>query len=177
MSCLALAAMIGGTVIDISGTLQEGDAQNSLAKSQARELEKQAERVRRAGTENISDLNRMAREDIGSSRVAAAKSGVKVGTGSALGAENRILREYQRTADRYGRDLADQIKDLQTQAFYRRKIGAKMKKASRYEAMSKALGGGYKMSQYDWSKFLGNEPDYIDGKAVSKRAKKWELNP
>ena len=144
-----------GTFIDVSGTLQEGSNQKSLADAQARAFETEAERTKRAGTENIGDLNRMAREDVGSSRVAAAKSGVKVGTGSALGAENRIRREYQRTADRYGRDLADQIKDLQTQAFYRRKIGAKIKKASRYEAISKALGGGYKMSQYDWSKFFG----------------------
>ena len=154
-----LGAVIGlvGGAMSVAGTLREGKQQAAALESQARALEQQGERTADVASENIHDLNRKAREDEGTSKVAAAKSGVLIGGGSPVTARKRIKAEYQRTASRYGKDVADRIHDLDTQAHYLRKTGSKALKASRTSALGQGLNVASTALQYDWKSFMGKK--------------------
>ena len=150
--CLGLigaGAGIAGRVMSVVGTLREGKQQASAMKTQANALEKQGDRTADIASENLHDLNRMEREDEDTSKVAAAKSGLLIGGGSPVTARKRIKAEYQRTATRYGKDVADRIRDLDTQAHYLRKTAGKARKASRISALGQGLGAA-KTAAFDW---------------------------
>lgn len=159
--CLMLASMamkVAGGATSFKGILTEGAEQEALAKQQAGLFEGQALREREVGLENLTDMQEEERTDLGESRAAAAKAGVRIGTGSALGAEKKISRIHLRNRERYGKQVADKIFALETRAQFKRTEARSIRKSARKRATASLLGssaGTAKMaSEFDWETFL-----------------------
>ena len=181
MCIVSALGQVAGGVMETIGASSAGKAKASGLKQQAAASERQAAKLVEVGADNVREMNRMAHEDIATSRVAAAKSGVVAGAGSAGDVEKRITREYQRNAERYGEDVAAEELQLKTQAHYLRKAAGKARKAGRIAALGAGIktagsisklasegafkmpkfggfgggGGGVKkeVSSYDWTAF------------------------
>jgi len=139
---MGAGGQVAGGVMGVIGALSAGKAKASGLKQQAAASERQAAKLVEVGADNVREMNKMAHEDVATSRVAAAKSGVVAGAGSAGDTEKRIVREYQRNAERYGEDVAAEEEQLKTQAHYLRKAANKARKAGRMAA----LGAGFEMA-------------------------------
>lgn len=146
---------LAGTGLSIYGGIKAGKEQEESLKDQAQALEVQAQKTVETGAANVREMAQRAREDVASSRVAAAKSGVKPGAGSAGRAEQRIMDEYARTAELYGEDIAEQERQLKTQAYYLRKGAPQARKAASISALGEGVSALGQLAQYDWQGYFG----------------------
>jgi len=126
---IAMAAMAGGTLMNIMGTLQQGEAaeQAAMFNAELREIEgREKERlIRKRGR---ADLSRI-RSAIGKAGVTAAGSPMEVIAESAANTEMDALNA------RFG---------YQTDATMTRATGLARKRASRMSAAASLLSGGAK---------------------------------
>ena len=155
----AAIGVVGG-VMQVLGGLKEGKAQKENLYQRAALKEKQALDTQESALENLRDMGRQARSDVSSSKVAAAKSGVRVGGGSPVRVRDRIQREYARNAGRYGKDVANQMEGLRIEASLLRKEGQQAVKASRLGALSTGLGTAKKMApagSFLWKEYFGSK--------------------
>ena len=155
----AAIGVVGG-VMQVLGGLKEGKAQKENLYQRAALKERQALDTQESALENLRDMGRQARSDVSSSKVAAAKSGVRVGGGSPVRVRDRIQREYARNAGRYGKDVANQMENLRIEASLLRKEGKQAVKASRIGALSAGLGTAKQMApagSFLWKEYFGSK--------------------
>lgn len=153
----AAIGVVGG-VMSVMGGLRAGKAQKENLYTRAALKESQARKTEEAALENLRDMGRQARTDVSSSKVAAAKSGVRVGGGSPLRVRKRIQKEYARNAERYGKDVANQTEALRTEASLLRKEGRSAVKASRLGALSSGLSTAstlHDAGAFNWKSYFG----------------------
>ena len=155
----AAIGVVGG-VMQVLGGLKEGKAQKENLYQRAALKERQALDTQESALENLRDMGRQARSDVSSSKVAAAQSGIRVGGGSPVRVQDRIQREYARNAGRYGKDVANQMEALRTEASLLRKEGQQAVKASRIGALSAGLGTAKQMAPagaFLWKEYFGSK--------------------
>lgn len=148
--CLALAGMgaqVGGGALSFIGQRRAGKAARAMGKAQQRALEIEAAQTQRAGFQTLRDLEQEKQAAVGKSRVAAAKSGVRVGTGSTLRAEKKIVSEYNKNKRRFGEGVANRVAALRARGEALRKRGTAIKKAKDLQAFASLLGSSAAFAQ------------------------------
>lgn len=141
--CLALAglgAQAGGGALSFIGQRRAGKAARAAGKARQRALNIEAAQTQRAGFQALRDIEQEKQAAVGKSRVAAAKSGVRVGTGSALRAEKKIVSEYDKNKRRFGEGVANRVAALRARGEALRRRGTAIKKAKDLRAFASLLG-------------------------------------
>ena len=124
---IAMAAMAGGSLLNIMGTLQQGEAaeQAAMFNAELREIE---------GREKERLIRKRGRADLSRIRAAIGKSGV-----TSAGSPMEVLAESAANAEM---DALNARFGYQTDATVIRAEGRSRKRASRISAAASLLSGG-----------------------------------
>jgi hypothetical protein len=134
-------AMTGAQVF---GQLQAGKAAQSAANVQAAGLDFQAELERQRGVRMAETIRRAGRRQVGQTVAAYAGAGVVVGEGSAGDVERQVRQDVEHDAFQAILDGDLRGDEASTQARLARIAGRSARQAATWDALSTALGSGYR---------------------------------
>jgi hypothetical protein len=144
-------AQLGLGLLKARSLRDAGKAERRLAYQRAMAIQAQAERLRLQGLDELHAMEEDKQADISSSRAAAGKSGVRAGAGSTGRAEKRVAREWNRNKTLYGKQIADAIASLNSEAMLIAKGGEATEKAYKVRSTGSLLetGASFGKSAYE----------------------------
>jgi len=138
---LAVGSMVGGSVLQAVGSIQQGNQQRELAEAQAAQLDLQAAQERDAAVAQAEKIRRAGRAQAAQAESAYAASGVSVGTGTPVRINETITRDTEEdaymtilTGDRRGQTL-------DTESSLQRRAGRNAQQAGYMGAATSLLSG------------------------------------
>jgi hypothetical protein len=138
---LTIAGMVGGTVMDVAGSLQQGRDEERIGEQRAAIDIQNAEAARRASVESAKIQQERGRRFIEKQKAAAAAGGIRVNVGAPL------VIEAQTKAD-ITKDIGFTLeRGREKESFYRsraeieRATGRARRRRSRWDAISSGFGG------------------------------------
>lgn len=129
-------------MMQVAGAVQQGQAANNAAQSDAMYAEASARESRQDAQGVAARVRREGATARGSTLAAVAASGVKVGEGSALEAERQVMEDYSR--DEYMAILSGERRasGLQMEAGNRRRAGRDARRAGYINAGTSLMASG-----------------------------------
>ncbi len=143
---IGLALQVGGALVKGEAIRKAGSRAKDALFEQASEIEIQANQLGARALEEQEDITRQTRADVGASRTAAGKSGVRVGAGSTKRAEEKIIRIRKLQKERIRRRASESISTLNRRADRLRKRGGEVKAAAKTRQFTSFLGSGFQVA-------------------------------
>uniref|UniRef100_A0A6M3JCY3 Uncharacterized protein n=1 Tax=viral metagenome TaxID=1070528 RepID=A0A6M3JCY3_9ZZZZ len=142
---LGLGLMLGSMGLDIFGNIMGGKEEERQAKWEAEQRLLQIRYIKDVAREKTHGLARESTFAKGSAMATVAKSGVKVGTGSANTLIGMIENTYAERMKEIGMETSYQVSSLTREAEELKRRGKKAKEASYWELGASLLGKSYTM--------------------------------